>query len=147
MDPSFGWSPLSDDEIFVGKALIWWWVMKVMPGLPWYSQFMLVILVALFILPCFTLKSVLVWIVHFMVMLPVDQKTPAFFWWAWILNFKTKEMLGYKHLSLNSLFLCQPPCLNMEKSQPFPPLAWLENIKPKFTLKFNRKQIFKIPLK
>ena len=40
---------------------------------------MLVILHYLFILPCFTLKSVLVSVVNFMVMLPKDPKNTCIF--------------------------------------------------------------------
>ena len=67
--PSLG---LLSDEDFDGLGTPL--AMKVMSGSPGQSQFMLVILVALFILPCFTLKSILVWMINFMVMLPMDKR-------------------------------------------------------------------------
>lgn len=51
--------------------------MKVMSGLSDQSHFMLVMLVALFILPCSTIKSIQVWTVNFIVILPMDRKKPC----------------------------------------------------------------------
>lgn len=47
--------------------------MKVMSGLSAQSRFVLATLVALFILPCPTVKSILVWVNNFIIMLLMDK--------------------------------------------------------------------------
>ena len=75
----------------------------------------------LFILPCFTLKSVLVWMVNFMVMLPKDPKNTCIFSGGLEFFILRPKRLKYKHLLLDSLFLCYHHAWIWSKLSPFPP--------------------------
>ena len=75
----------------------------------------------LFILPCFTLESILVWMVNFMVMLFKEQKTPAFFSDGLEFCILRSNRLKYKHVLLDSLFLSDHRAWIWSKFGPFPP--------------------------
>lgn len=69
---AFFWVGSLEQRRNLGRLRLW--VIKGMLGCLEKPQFVLIILVALFILPYFSLTGIMAWMINLMVMLPMDKK-------------------------------------------------------------------------